>query len=81
MPLVVLALGAVLAGFVGVPAALGGGSAIEHVDQVIGQAVHRGGVGPRHACGRHHASVSLAHDLFPYVAMVGDFGEVGIFER
>jgi NADH-quinone oxidoreductase subunit L len=30
MPLIALALGAVLAGFVGIPAALGGGNAIEH---------------------------------------------------
>ena len=29
-PLMVLALGAILAGFVGIPAALGGGNAIEH---------------------------------------------------
>ncbi len=29
-PLMVLALGAIFAGFVGIPAALGGGNAIEH---------------------------------------------------
>ena len=46
MPLMVLALGAVLAGFVGVPAAIGGGNAIEHFLAPSFAASHEGQVRP-----------------------------------
>ena len=59
VPLIVLAVGAVLAGYVGVPAALGGSNAIEHFLEP--SFVAHGGAGAHGGEGAHGEAAHLSH--------------------
>jgi NADH-quinone oxidoreductase subunit L len=75
VPLMVLAAGAVLAGFVGIPAALGGGNAIEHfLEPSFTASPHAAAAaeGPA-AAGHGVASATEAHEV-PHLSHAGEIG-------
>jgi NADH-quinone oxidoreductase subunit L len=67
-PLQALAIGAIVAGFIGIPAALGGGNAIEHFLEPSFTAEH---------VEAHAAAVEAEHEAEPHVSRAEELGLMG----
>ena len=89
LPLQILAVGAIVAGFVGIPAALGGGNAIEHFlepsftasSHVEGGApAEHGAAATEHEGAEAHASTAVELGLMGFSVLIAALG-IGLAHR
>jgi hypothetical protein len=58
-----------------------GGRAVDRRLQIADESVQRGGVGPRHSRGRHHAGADFPDHFLPELGRLRDVREIRVLER